>query len=47
MNAGSSDAGIDPDWDPVERKWKGAERRQREQQERLDRMMKDKEAKGP
>mmetsp|Transcript_9721 Transcript_9721/g.16058 ORF Transcript_9721/g.16058 Transcript_9721/m.16058 type:complete len:82 (+) Transcript_9721:82-327(+) len=23
MNAGSSDAGADPDWDPVEKKWKG------------------------
>ena len=23
MNSGSSDGGIDPDWDPVEKKWKG------------------------
>jgi len=36
MNAGSSDAGVDPDWDPVERKWKGAERREKEAQDRLE-----------
>jgi len=47
MNAGSSDAGVDPDWDPVERKWKGTERRQREQQERLDRVKKEKDAGSP
>lgn len=37
LNAGSSDAGIDPDWDPIERKWKGAERREKEARERLER----------
>ena len=36
MNAGSSDAGVDPDWDPVERKWKGAQRREKEAQDRLE-----------
>jgi hypothetical protein len=29
MNAGSQDAGIDPDWDPVDRKWKGDEKRKK------------------
>jgi hypothetical protein len=34
MNSGSQDAGIDPDWDRVEKKWKGNERRRKEGEER-------------
>mmetsp|Transcript_4382 Transcript_4382/g.8888 ORF Transcript_4382/g.8888 Transcript_4382/m.8888 type:complete len:86 (+) Transcript_4382:120-377(+) len=27
MNAGNQDAGIDPDWDPVTRRWTGDDKR--------------------
>ena len=29
MNAGSHDVGIDPDWDPIEQRWKGFEKKKK------------------
>jgi hypothetical protein len=36
LNAGSTDIGPDPDWDKVNRRWKGYDNRQRKEMEKLN-----------
>jgi hypothetical protein len=43
LNAGSQDVGIDPDWDPVTRKWKGFERRKKNAANKEDKKVGDAE----